>query len=186
MSLRMRLQQRNTPRKSKYTELQLGVHNCEGVKMRKGYKLKSLLLCLNKNAFNFLWLLFSAVRSTFCLKFGAVNVKGIYTLLDFSIPSTISVVYIHVWHRSWTNRVCKMSIWFFSGEDKCPNSHYFLVSADIVGLFFVTLGHRTADPVTCWSPMVWVYIQLIKTATAIFFSQLATEWHRSAVSYRLP
>ena len=29
-------------------------------------------------------------------------------------------VYIHIRHRSKAVRVCKMSIWFFNGEDKCP------------------------------------------------------------------
>ena len=33
-------------------------------------------------------------------------------------------------------------------------SHYFLVSAVVVQLFFVFLGHCIADPVTGWLPMV--------------------------------
>ena len=76
-------------------------------------------------------------------------------------------VFIHIRHQSQTDRVCKMSIWFFNGEDKCPIT--FLLPLSFSSYFFVTLGHCIADPVSGWLPMVQVYIWPINTATTVYF-----------------
>ena len=77
-------------------------------------------------------------------------------------------VYTQIGHQSLTDRVCKMSVWFFSGEEKGPI--VFLLAQSLPGyFFFVTHGHRIADPVTGCSPTIQAYIRPINTAAAIYF-----------------
>ena len=73
-------------------------------------------------------------------------------------PHQISVL---AWY---SDRACKMSVWFFSGEDKWPITILSVWSSS--GYFFVTC---IADPVTGCLPSFGAYIQPINTATAIYF-----------------
>ena len=82
-------------------------------------------------------------------------------------------VYIHVRHRLQTDRVCRMFVWFFSGEDKCPITFLSAQSLSVFLVFFVTLGQHIRrslfDPVTGCSSTTRSYIPLINTARAVFF-----------------
>ena len=109
-------------------------------------------------------LLSEQLRVTFCLV-----TKETVVILKRNTFLSLSGVCIHVGHRPQTDRVCRMSICFFSRHDKCPITFLSVRSLSIFFFFFVTLRHRKADPVTGCLPKTRTYIRTKNTAKAIYF-----------------
>ena len=92
-------------------------------------------------------LLSEQLRVTFCLV-----TKETVVILKRNTFLSLSGVCIHVGHRPQTDRVCRMSICFFSRHDKCPIT---FLSVRLLSIFFFFGNSPTSQSRSC----DWLFAQ---------------------------